>query len=69
MWRRNVTRVSFGLLQYPVSDVAFDFVAALCKLFYGFGVSDRVAALVTMAQCFLLPSSLKKKPAKSNKAE
>eukprot|EP00959_Pyramimonas_sp_CCMP1952_P444039 9296437-Pyramimonas_sp.AAC.1 len=25
------------LLQYPVSDVAFDFVSALCKLFYGFG--------------------------------
>jgi hypothetical protein len=69
MWRRYVMRVSFGRLQYPVSDVAFDFVAALCKLFYGLGVSDRVAALITMAQCFLLPSSLKKKPAKSNKAE
>ena len=57
------------LLQYPVSDVAFDFVAALCKLFYGLGACDRVTALVTMAQCFILPSSLKKKPTKSNKAE
>eukprot|EP00238_Polyblepharides_amylifera_P012708 CAMPEP_0196587490 /NCGR_PEP_ID=MMETSP1081-20130531/57615_1 /TAXON_ID=36882 /ORGANISM="Pyramimonas amylifera, Strain CCMP720" /LENGTH=176 /DNA_ID=CAMNT_0041909685 /DNA_START=91 /DNA_END=621 /DNA_ORIENTATION=- len=55
------------LLQYPVDDVAFDFVSALCKLFYGFSISDRVGALVTMTQCFLFPKSLKSKSKKDKK--
>ncbi|KAK3262062.1 hypothetical protein CYMTET_29060, partial [Cymbomonas tetramitiformis] len=48
------------MLQYPVSEVAFDFVAALCKLFYGLGFIDRMEALVIMAKCFLMPSSVKR---------
>jgi hypothetical protein len=56
------------LLQYPVNAAAFDFVSALCKLFYGFSVADRLGALVTMAQCFLFPSSLKKNGGGKNKA-
>ena len=37
--------------QYPVSDVAFEFVASLCKLFYGFGTRFHLS---TNAGCICL---------------
>uniref|UniRef100_A0A061RL47 Aldehyde dehydrogenase n=1 Tax=Tetraselmis sp. GSL018 TaxID=582737 RepID=A0A061RL47_9CHLO len=45
-------------LRYPVHDIAFDFVAALCNTFYGFGLWQRAGGLLRLAQCFVLPSTV-----------
>mmetsp|Transcript_7006 Transcript_7006/g.19782 ORF Transcript_7006/g.19782 Transcript_7006/m.19782 type:complete len:603 (-) Transcript_7006:65-1873(-) len=54
-------------LQYPVDDVAFDFINALCNMFYGLSLPQQAGGLLRLAQCFLLPSSVvgKKKAVKT----
>jgi hypothetical protein len=43
-----------------VHDVAFEFIVALSKMFYGLGIAQRGAGLLRLAQCFLLPSTVVK---------
>jgi len=56
-------------LQYPVSDVAFPFINALCHMFYGLTRWQQFRGLLRVAQCFLLPFTVATKPARRAKEE
>lgn len=43
-------------LQYPVAEIGFDFVHALCKMFYGSSIGMQLAGLGSVMKLFLLPS-------------
>lgn len=47
-------------LRYPVQAIAFDFIRGIIGMFYGMSLAERAGALVTIAQCFVAPSTLKK---------
>lgn len=50
-------------LQYPVASYGFQFVHALCKMFYGSSVGMRVSGLLTLARVSLFPPQTKAKQA------
>jgi acyl-CoA reductase-like NAD-dependent aldehyde dehydrogenase len=43
-------------LRYPVAPYAFDFCAALCRIFYGLSLWERAKGVAGVAACFLLPA-------------
>jgi len=48
-------------LQYPVAPYAFDFVAALIRIFYGLSLWQRLQGVGAVIACFVLPSKKKVK--------
>ena len=50
-------------LQYPVAPYSFDFVHALCKMFYGTSVGMKVSGLLTLARLSIAPPKAKLKAA------
>jgi hypothetical protein len=44
-------------LQYPVQPFGFEFVHALCKMFYGSSIGMQLSGLGSVMKLFLLPSS------------
>lgn len=40
--------------------MAFEFITALCNMFYGFGIFQRLGGLLKLAQCFILPGTVAK---------
>ena len=50
-------------LQYPVASYGFQFVHALCKMFYGSTVAMRVSGLLTLARVSIFPPQARAKQA------
>ena len=50
-------------LQYPVASFGFDFVRALCLMFYGSNVGMQLRGLLTLARLSLAPPAAKAKAA------
>ena len=46
-------------LRYPLSHVAFPFVRGLMQFFYGHSLATKLAGVVALARCALLPSSVR----------
>lgn len=50
-------------LQYPVAPIGFDFVHALCKMFYGSSIAMQMSGLGSVIKMFVLPPAAKSKVA------